>query len=183
MTSESSLNFDTSNVVLYSTRIKNLRAISHKMILNPFIHLIGGKNCPPSVVAVKSSVLSSSISFTLFAVPGFSFTAPDGILLVSGATDPFGSVPVSGCCLVALLLLVSWGAVCVASAPIGCNLSRVCALRLVQPPSACTLLGSTAVAVLPLVIVSEELCVSVAAWCRDVRRDVPRCLWRPKREK
>lgn len=142
--------------------------------LNSLFHLMGGKNCPPSAT-VTSSVLSSSISLTLFAVPGFSFTTPEEILLVSGA---LGSAPVSGCCLVTLLLL-SCGAVWVASAPIGCSLSRVRALRFVQPPSACTLLGSTIIVVLPLDIVSEEMCASVEAWCRDVRRDVPRCLWRP----
>ena len=171
------LNSDKSNVV-YVTIIffKIPGSYSIKNNLIPFIHLIGGKNCPPSVTVTSSVVLSSSISFTLFAVPGFSFTTPDEILLTIGATVPLGSVPVSGCCLVALLLL-SCGAVCVASAPIGCNLSRVRALRLVQPPSVCTLLGSTTIAVLPFV--SEELCASAEAWCRDVKRDVPRCLWRP----
>lgn len=174
VTCEPILNSDRSNVVYFHHNFKMLGSYPLKNDLNRPIHLIGGKNCPPSVT-VASSVLSSSISFTLFAVPGFSFTTPDEIFLAIGATVPLGSVPVSWCCLVALLLL-SFGTVCVASAPIGCNRSRVRALRLVQPPSACALLGSTIIVVLPLDIVSEELCASAEAWCRDVKRDVPRCL-------
>lgn len=179
VTCEPILNSDRSKVARLHHNFKlNFSFIPHKNVLNPLNHLIGGKNCPPSVTVTSSVVLSSAISFTLFAVPGFSFTTPDEIVLAVGATVPLGSVPVSGCCLVTLLLL-SCGAVCVASAPIGCNLSRVRALRLVQPPSTCALLGSAIIVVLPLDIVSEELCASAEAWCRDVKRDVPRCLWRP----
>lgn len=165
------LNSDRSNVARLHHNFKlNFSFIPHKNVLNPLNHLIGGKNCPPSVTVTSSVVLSSAISF--------SFTTPDEIVLAVGATVPLGSVPVSGCCLVTLLLL-SCGAVCVTSAPIGCNLSRVRALRLVQPPSTCALLGSAIIVVLPLDIVSEGLCASAEVWCRDVKRDVPRCLWRP----
>lgn len=165
--------FKTKNLRLWVFR--NLKW-SYKKHQEPLNHLIGGKNCPPSFT-VTSSAFSSSTSFTLFEVPGFSLPTPDVILFVSCGTEFLASVPFSGALR---LLLLSWGTMCVASAPIGCNLSRVRALRLVQPPSVCTLRESdVTVVAIALVVTSEELCESEDAWFRDVKREVPRCLCLP----
>jgi len=158
-----------------SHRMLNVKGLNH--CSRKRYYFIGGKNCPPSF-PVPSSLFSGSRSFASLSVPGFSFPFPDGILLVSCVTALLFSAPVS--IGLRLLLLLAWVAAHVASAPIGCNLSRVRALLLAQLPSAGALLGSNeAVAPIPLVEVSTRWWMSEVPWCRDVKRDVPRCFCLP----
>ena len=157
-----------------SHRMLNVKGLNH--CSRKHYYFIGGKNCPPSF-PVPYSLFSGSRSFTSLSVPGFSFPFPDGILLVSCVTALLFSASV----FIGLnLLLLAWVSANVASAPIGCNLSRVRALLLAQLPSAGALLGSNkAVAPIPLVEVSTSWYMSEVPWCWDLKRDVPPCFGFP----